>query len=253
MAAAGRQFDMNRTESKLGILSRIKQSADRTQYSGLLVFVCVVGVYGFVRILVPQSETAQVRFVETRGPESEKESSPPQTGPQTDDPFSGLEYDNAVRLRETSALGMAISLSVLSLNAQNGRLPENVDRIIRHLNAARLLPPGIQSNSATIASERSTFHIIYRREPFSFEVLAVPKSDQGSQLLFRFPLPLSEPNTVLYFEALRDKPFPAALSTVERLSASGWRIRHWRGDVSSITSATYDSLKEQSDYLRNTR
>ncbi len=242
---------MNRTESKLGLFSTIKQSVVRTQYSGLLVVVCVVGIYGFVRILIPQSETAQVRFVETRGLEFEIESSP--TGPQTEDPFSGLEYDNAVRLRETSALGMAISLSVLSLNTQNGRLPENVDLIIRHLNAARLLPPGIQSNSATITSERSRFHIVYRREPFSFEVLAVPKSDHGSQLLFRFPLPLSEPNTVLYFEASRDKPVPAALSTVEQLSASGWRIRHWRGDVSSITSATYGSLKEQSDYLRNTR
>ena len=242
---------MNRTEPTLGPLSTIKQSVVRTQNAGLLVVVCVVGIYGFVRILMPQSETAQVRFVETRGPEFEKESSP--TGPQTEDPFSGIDYDNAVRLRETSALGMAISLSVLSLNAQNGKLPENVDRIVRHVNGARLLPPGIQSNSATIASERSTFHIVYRREPFSFEVLAVPKSDHGSQLLFRFPLPLSEPNTVLYFEASRDRPFPAALSTVQQLSASGWRIRHWRGDVSSITSATYDSLKEQSDYLRNTR
>ncbi len=251
MAAVRRQFVMNRTEPTLGLFSRIKQSVVRTQYSGLLVVVCVVGVYGFVRILVPQSETAQVRFVETRGPEFEKESSP--TGPQTEDPFSGLEYDNAVRLRETSALGMAISLSVLSLNAQNGRLPENLDRIIRHLNAARLLPPGVQSNSATITSERSRFHIVYRREPFSFEVLAVPKSDLGSQLLFRFPLPQSEPNTVLYFEALLDKPAPTALASVEQLSASGWRIRHWRGEVSSITSATYDSLNEQSDYLRNTR
>lgn len=251
MAAARRQFAMNRTESRLGLFSTIKQSVVRTQYAGLLVVVCVVGIYGFVRILMPQSETAQVRFVETRGHESEKESSP--TGSQTEDPFSGPEYDNAVRLRETSALGMAISLSVLSLNTQNGRLPENVDQIIRHVNAVRLLPPGIQSNSATITSERSTFHIVYRREPFSFEVLAVPKSDLGSQLLFRFPLPQSESNTVLYFEALRDRPVPAALSTVEQLSASGWRIRHWRGDVSSITSATYDSLKEQSDYLRNTR
>ncbi|MGH9948915.1 MAG: hypothetical protein ACRD6X_17210 [Pyrinomonadaceae bacterium] len=242
---------MNRTESKLGLFSAIKQSVVRTQYAGLLVVVCVVGIYGFVRILMPQSETAQVRFVETRGLEFEKETSP--TGLRTEDPFSGLEYDNAVRLRETSALGMAISLSVLWLNASDGKLPENLDRIIRHVNAARLLPPGIQSNSATITSERSRFHIVYRRQPFSFEVLAVPKSDLGSQLLFRFPLPQSEPNTVIYFEALRDRPVPAALSTVEQLSASGWRIRHWRGDVSSITSATYNSLKEQSEYLRNTR
>jgi|GEM_PF-6134319 len=89
---------MNRTESKLGLFSTIRQLVVRTQYAGLLVVVCVVGIYGFVRILMPQTETAQVRFVETRGLESEKESSP--TGPQNEDPFSGIEYDNAVRLRE---------------------------------------------------------------------------------------------------------------------------------------------------------
>ena len=113
--------------------------------------------------------------------------------------------------------------------------------------------PGFNQIQQLLLQSEAGFISYIDANPFSFEVLAVPKSDLGSQLLFRFPLPQSEPNTVLYFEALRDKPFPAALSTVEQLSASGWRIRHWRGDVLSITSATYDSLKEQSDYLRITR
>ena len=249
---------MSKSENKLGHFSRIKQrlgsirrSIDVSRHAGVLVVLCFVGIYGTFRILSPQNEAAQVRFVETRGAESDKDSST--TESQIKNPFSGPEYDNAVRLREASALGMAVSLSVLSLNTQTGKLPNSVAEITRHLERARLLPPGIRYNSGTIVSEQSTFQLAYRREPLSFEVLAIPRSDQGSQLLFRFPLPQSEPNTVLYFEALRDKAIPAALSTTEQLSASGWKIRHWRGDAMSLNSGTVDSLKKQSAFLLTAR
>lgn len=249
---------MNKSESKLGLYSRIKkrlgtisQTVDFSRQVGVLVVLCFVGIYGTFRILSPRNEAAQVRFVETRGAESDKDSSTAES--QIKNPFSGAEYDNAVRLRDASALGMAVSLSVLSLNTETGRLPSSVAEITRHLERARLLPPGIQSKNDNFVSEQSTFQIAYRREPLSFEVLAIPRSDQGSQLLFRFPLPQSEPNTVFYFEALRDKAIPAALSTTEQLSASGWKIRHWRGDAISLNSVTVDSLKEQSVFLLNAR
>ncbi|MEQ1935286.1 MAG: hypothetical protein ABL962_15610 [Fimbriimonadaceae bacterium] len=245
---------MSKSENKLGLYSRIKQrlgsikrSIDLTRHVGVLVLFCFVGIYATFRILSPQSEAAQVRFIEPRGSESGQDSSKAES--QFKDPFSGTEYDNAVRLREASALGMAVSLSVLSLNTQTGKLPGGVAEITRQLNKARLLPPGIQYNNGIIASQQSTFQIAYRHEPFSFEVLAIPSSDQGSQLLFRFPLPQSEPNTVLYFEANRDQPIPRALLSTEQLSASGWRIRHWRGDVLTLNSATLESLREQTSLL----
>lgn len=249
---------MSKLENKLGLYSRIKQrlgsirrSIDVSRHAGVLVVLFVVGIYGTFRILSPRNEAAQVRFIETRGSESGQDLSAAQS--QIKDPFSGLEYDKAARLREASALGMAVSLSVLSLNTETGKLPNRVSEITRHLERARLLPPGIGYKGGTIVSEQSTFQLAYRREPLSFEVLAIPRSDQGSQLLFRFPLPQSEPNTVLYFEALRDKAIPPPLSTTEQLSASGWKIRHWRGDAMSLNSATVDSLKEQSAFLQNAR
>jgi hypothetical protein len=249
---------MIKSESKLGLFSRIKQvlrairqTVDFSRHVGVLVVLCFIGIYGTFRILSPQNEAAQVRFIETRGRESDQDLSTAES--QIKNPFSGPEYGNAVRLREASALGLAVSLSVLSLNTETGKLPGSVAEITRHLDRARLLPPGMRYNSGTVVSEKSTFQLAYRREPLSFEVLAIPRSDQGSQLLFRFPLPQSEPNTVLYFEALRDKAIPAALSTTEQLSASGWKIRHWRGDTISLNSATLDSLKEQSAFLLNAR
>lgn len=249
---------MSKSENKLGLYSRIKQRLGATRqtvvlsrHMGVLVVLFVVGIYGTFRTLSPRNEAAQVRFIETGGSEPDQDSSTIES--QIKDPFSGPEYDNAVRLREASALGMAVSLSVLSLNTETGKLPGNVAEITRHLEMARLLPPGIRYKGGSIVSEQSTFQLAYRREPLSFEVLAIPRSDQGSQLLFRFPLPQSEPNTVLYFEALPDKAIPAALSTTEQLSASGWKIRHWRGDAMSLNSATVDSLKEQSAFLLNAR
>ena len=248
---------MNKSEDKLGLYSRIKQrlgvaghSIDLSRNVGFLVVLCLVGVYGTFRILSPQNETAQVRFMETSSNGSDKDLAAAEANVKN--PFSGPEYDNAVRLREASAMGMAISLAVIALNTQSGKLPLGVGEIATHLKKVNLLPPGIQYNSENFVSEHSTFRLAYRREPLSFEVLAIPRSEKGSQLLFRFPLPPSEPNTVLYFEALRDKPIPAALSTTEQLGASGWKIRHWRGDSLSINSATIDSLKEQSASLLNT-
>jgi len=249
---------MNKSESKLGLYSRIRQrfgatrrSIDLTRHVGVLVVLCFVGIYGIFRIVSPQNEVAQVRFIETRVSESDKDLSA--AGPNVTNPFSGWEYDNASRLREASAMGMAISLSVLSLNTRTGKLPSSVAEIARHLSRSNLLPPGIQYNNQNFVSEQSIFQIAYRSEPLSFEVLAIPRSDHGSQLLFRFPLPPSEPNTVLYFEALRDKRFPGALSSTEQLTASGWKIRHWRGDALMLNSAAIDELREQSASLVNAR
>ena len=249
---------MSKSESKLGLYSRIKQrlgsirqTVDLSRHVGVLVVLCLVGIYGTFRILSPQNEAAQVRFIETGGSEPEQHLSTAES--QIKNPFSGPEYDSAVRLREASALGMAVSLSVLSLNTETGKRAGSDAQTSRLVATASLLPHGIQYIVGKIVYAQSTFPIAYLRHPLSVAVIDIPRYDHGSQLLFRFPLPQSEPNTVLYFEALRDKAIPAALSTTEQLSASGWKIRHWRGDAISLSSATVDSLKEQSAFLLNAR
>lgn len=238
---------------KSGAFSKFKKairaikSIDLSRYAGALVVLCFVGLYGLFRILSPQSNAAQVRFVDVPGIDSSEEKRNAEE--RLKDPFSGPEHDHAVRLRETSALGMAISLSVLSFDHRTSKLPQNVAGIIGNLTSRKLCPPGIELRNGVVSSEQSIFHIAYRREPFSFEVLAIPRSDQGSQLLFRFPLPQSEPNSILYFEADRNQPMPSALLTTEQLSAFGWKIRHWRGDALTLNATTLESLREQSSLL----
>ena len=256
MAAAFRHLTMketSRTSRTLDRLSNIKRrirvikSIDLSRHASVLVVLCFVGVYGFVRILSPQSNAAQVKFVDA--PRHESGEAKTEHESQLKDPFSGPEHDHALRLREASALGMAISLSALSFNTRTSTVPENLAGIIGNLTSSKLWPPGIELRNGVVSSEQSTFHIAYRREPFSFEVLAIPRTDHGSQILFRFPLPQSEPNSVLYFEAKRDQPIPSALLTTEQLSASGWKIRHWRGDALTLNATTIESLREQSELL----
>ena len=129
-------------QSKWGFFSRIKQnhdarrkSVDLSRYAGVLIVLCLVGVYGALRVISPHKESAQVRFVESQGGEpKQNDSSRPES--RLKNPFYGSEYDTAQRLRETSALGMAISLSVFAENSPTGRLPENITGIFRVLNAA---------------------------------------------------------------------------------------------------------------------
>lgn len=244
---------MTEMSKQSGLYSSIKrrilgiQSVELSRYAGVSVVICFVGVYGIFRILSPANNAVQVRFVEASGHESSERKIDLEK--QLKDPFSGPEHDHALRLRETSAVGMAISLSALSYNARNSTLPQNVAGIIKHLTSSKLWPPGIELRNGVISSEQSIFHLAYRREPFSFEVLAIPRTDHGSQILFRFPLPQSEPNSVLYFEANRDQPMPDALLTTVQLSASGWKIRHWRGDALTLNATTIESLREQSSLL----
>lgn len=244
---------MKETSTTLDLFSKIKRrihvvkSIDLSRHAGVLVVLCFVGVYGLLRILSPQSDAAQVKFVDAPGIEFSEEN--PNFAEQIKNPFSGPEHDHAARLRETSALGMAISLSVLSFNTRTSILPQNVAGISENLTASKLWPPGIELRNGVVSSEQSIFHIAYRREPFSFEVLAIPRSNRGSQLLFRFPLPQSEPNSILYFEANRDHPMPASLLSTEQLSSSGWRIRHWRGDALTLNATAIESLREQSELL----
>ncbi|HMS10490.1 MAG TPA: hypothetical protein PKE66_13460, partial [Pyrinomonadaceae bacterium] len=89
-------------------------------------------------------------------------------------------------------------------------------------------------------------------EPLSFEILALPKDRAaGTALLLRFPLPPSETNSVMYFESSNPAQVPAPFCTNEQITAVGWRIRHWRGDVLPLNEAAVRELREQDKWLKS--
>jgi len=225
-----------------------RSSIDLSRYTGLLLVLSLVAIYGTFRIVSARADSAQLRFVESQRSALNQDSNA--MGQVLKDPFSGKDYEQAVRLRETAALGMAISLAVITISSTTGKFPDNTGEIGRQLVSMKLTPPGVQLIDGSYISDQSSFKVSYRREPLSFEVFAIPRSTDGTQLLFRFPIPSIGQNSIFYLEAGNNQPTPPPLAEIEQLTASGWKIQHWRGDVLPLNTEILDSLKEQEAHVK---
>ena len=197
--------------------------------------VLLLAVFGGLRYLNSQKSSAQVKFVEqenfdiSENDESETaQFSPPEI-------FTGEVYSTSVRLRETGALGMAMTLDVFGDFAETKRLPENLEQIRANVINKGLLPPGLGFKSGELQSASSVFTIRYQREPLRFEVLSRPKKPEqpSPALLMRFPLTSLDDKTITYFQSssvsVYDTPPPFA--PLDRVVAAGWTIQQWRGEL----------------------
>ncbi len=232
-------------------LARLRRHLDPSRYGAILFILLIVGVYIAVRVTVPSgAEHAQLRFVENGGGKSFEAN----TGSQISyrEPLSGAEYDTASRLRELGALGLAVSLSVFAKQASTGNALASHHDIVRELVTRKLVPPGIVVENGSLRSNISDLRFAYRSEPLSFEILALPKDGvTGSALLMRFPLPASETNSIMYFGSQNVAQPPVPFTPIEQLTATGWRIRHWRGDALPLNEDVIRELREQDEWLRS--
>lgn len=230
-----------------GRFTRLRDLFDPSRHGSVLFVLFAVGIYIAVRVTVPSGAGhAQLRFVES----SRTKTSYGDAGIQASyrEPLSGSEYERASRFRELGALGMAISLSVFARQAATGNAPATHHEVIREMIARKLMPPGIEVENGSFRSGISDLRFNYRREPLSFEILAQAK---GSALLIRFPLPASETNSVMYFEASNSSHLPAPFSSIEQITGAGWRIRHWRGDALPLNQSLVRELREQDEWLKS--
>lgn len=234
-----------------GRFARLRKLFDPSRSGALLFTMLLVGIYIAGRIVVSSgSQHAQLRFVE----ESNAEPSDVGSGSQVSyrEPLSGTAYDSALRLREAAALGMAVSLTVFARHAATDSAPVTHYDVIHEMAARKLLPPGIEIENGSFRSGVSDLRFSYRSEPPSFEILSLPKDRAvGSALMLRFPLPPSETNSVMYFESLDPVQVSAPFSTNEQITATGWRIRHWRGDALPLNEAAVRELREQDNWLKS--
>lgn len=211
----------------------------------------VVALYFTARTFYGGNDkTVQLKFVENPSEQtaaagtSEVEPSKPV--------LSGAAYETAVRLRESGALLMAVSLSSFEEFRMNGRFPATVNEILTGLQKRSLLPPGIEIKDGMLSSTLSELKLNYRAEPFSFEILSLPIGNPGgSAILFRFPLPPGEANSVTYFEARNPIQMPAQFGTSEQITVAGWKIRHWRGEAMPLNETVIRDLREQNEWLNS--
>ena len=210
----------------------------------------LVLLYAIARTYGGRNDPAQLTFVEN--PTRPIAESATDSGQTLKPVFSGEVHDTVQRLRECGSLVMAVSLSAFEDFRTQGKFPPGLGEILTGIQKRSLLPPGIAIVDRTFHSPLSELKLIYRSDPFSFEIISSPSEGvQGPAMLFRFPLPPSGANSVMYFESSRLQAFPPPFRTTERLAADGWTIRHWQGETLPLDEATVRDLQENDKWLRS--
>lgn len=221
------------------------------KYSFSLVIVAsLVLLYAVAVNYRRNHDPAQLRFIENpTGPSAEPRTETKQTLQPI---FAGEAHDTVQRLRECGALLMAVSLSAFEDFRIHGEFPTSPDVLLTGIQKRSLLPPGIEIKDGAFHSSLSELKISYLSDPFSFEIVSSPlEGVQGPAMLFRFPLPPSGANSVMYFESSRQPVLPAPFSTTEQLAAAGWTIRQWQGEALPLDEAAVRDLQENDAWLRS--
>ena len=196
--------------------------------------ILLVAVFGGLRLFSGSRNPAQVSFVERIGADAEEIAVSSDRILPAPEIFKGEVYQSAIRLRETAALGMAISLVVFAEFAEKGNVPPNLERIILSISERGLMPPGIEIQNAEIHSPESVFVVRYQSQPLRFEIVTRPKEAGSPALLLRFPLTSLDGRTITYFQskpAAALTPAPEPFAALEQLVAGGWTMERWRGEI----------------------
>jgi hypothetical protein len=217
-----------------------------------LVFL-LLAVFAGLRLFSARRGPAQVSFVERNesgAPSAEDSENRNYPAP---DIFKGEVYDTTIRLRETGALGMAISLAVFAETQEKGSVPFSLDKILGSIKGRGLLPPGIQFQNGEIVSPSSVFVVRYQSQPLRFEICASPKrgAPVSPALMLRFPLASLDKRTITYFQSARADSFemPAPFAPLDKIVAAGWTLEQWRGELLPKDANSAEILAEEKRLL----
>ena len=195
----------------------------------LLVFV-----FGGLRLFSGSRNPAQVSFVERPFANAEATRISDDRILPAPEIFKGEVYQATIRLRETAALGMAMSLVIFAEYAERGSVPPDLDRILVSISERGLMPPGLETQNGEIFSPESVFLVRYQSQPLRFEIVSRPKDAGSPALLLRFPLTSLDGRTITYFQskpAVALSPAPEPFAALDKLVAGGWTMERWRGEM----------------------
>ena len=194
--------------------------------------VLLLCVFGGIRLLSARQNQGQVKFIERPNLETGDQTGVDRvfTSPEI---FKGEVYDTSVRLRETGALGMAISLTVFAINNEQGNVPPSLERIWSFVNERKLMPPGLEFNNGELLSPSSVISVRYQSQPLRFEILSLPRQNARSPaILLRFPLVSLDGRTISYFQSAVGRfDIPAPFAPLEKTVSAGWTLEQWRGEL----------------------
>ncbi len=232
------------------LASHLVKLFNSPSFGSVFFTLFIVGIYITTRFVASTDQHSQVKFVDHSDAGRATESA--ESKAVLTEIFSGAKYETALRLRESGALGMAVSLAVFSRYTTTGRPPLSTQEVISELVDRKLSPPGLIPERDSLRSDSSRFRLNYRASPLSFEILSTPLgADSGPALLLQFPLPASGANSVMYFQNLQGHTAPAAFRNAEQLKTAGWKISHWRTDDLALDGASIAEFREQNELIKS--
>ncbi len=218
----------------------------------IALVMMLLSVFGGLRVLRTRNVQAQVKFIERVGGDTRENTADENRNPPSPEIFKGEVYDTSIRLRETGALGMAISLAVFAETSKQGSVPPNLERIWSFILDRKLMPPGLQFQNGDLISATSIFVVRFRLQPFSFEILSRPVHENESPaILLRFPLRSIDGRTITYFQSPSTKRYdtPAPFAPLEKIVSNGWTLEQWRGELLSNQENPMNLLDEEKRLL----
>lgn len=249
----------NKAEKKEN-LSRSKQLVESAKtfifsptFNVIALVVMLLSVFGGLRILQTRNVQAQIEFVERGGFKTSEDEESENRNLPSPEIFKGEVYDTSIRLRETGALGMAISLAFFAETSEKGSVPKNLDTIWRFIQERNLMPPGLKISNGEIVSPTSIFQVRFQSNPFRFEILSRPNQSRTSPaILLRFPLKSMDGRTITYFQSPAAKRFdtPLPFAPLERIVSNGWTLEQWRGELMPKQENSLNLLAEEKRLLK---
>lgn len=226
-------------------------------FNVIALVVLLVAVFAGMRLFFANRNHAQVAFVEQAGFDQPETSNVVGQNYSAPEIFRGEVYDTTVRLRETGALGMAMSLAVFAEFSERKYIPTNLETVLNAVKTRDLMPPEMAFENGKLESASSLLFVRYQSQPLAFEILSSPKqgsSGQSPSLLMRFPLTSLDKRTITYFQssATNRVEMPEPFAPLERIVAAGWTIEQWRGELLPKTENASRLLDEEKKLLSAT-
>lgn len=237
-------------------LSAVGRLVRSPAFNVCLLAVLILSVFIAARLLRNGRSPAQLSFIERSGEVSPPQADPEQNATVPSEIFQGEVYDTAVRLRETAAVGVAISLALFAEAAEKGSVPANIETVWTSVQNRALLPPDLEINKGELSSPSSKFVVRYQAIPLRFEVVSHPKPErEGPALMFRFPLPVTNGKAISYFQSSIARRFevPAPFTAAEQLLTNGWTLEQWRGELLPRDERILRMLSEEKSVWSNQR
>lgn len=213
--------------------------------------ILLLCVFGGLRLLSIRQTQGQLKFIERADPEENKTINQDRvySSPEI---FKGEVYDTSIRLRETGALGMAISLSVFAINSEQGNMPNSLEQIWNFISERKLMPPELEFQNGELISPSGSISVRYQSQPLRFEILSRPRQNANSPaILLRFPLSSLDRRTITYFQSASTDKFeiPAPFAPLEKIVAAGWTMEQWRGEILPKQANQEQVLEEEKRLL----